>query len=121
MRRRAATSGIGCARCTGTPAATSPSGPPRCWPSTRASALAERRALGRAGDLAAIVVQLTKVPGSRASYEALLTNTPEGDYRFLLTRPTGLVPQPRAECKVLPPPSELEQIRMNQPEMEQAA
>ena len=30
-------------------------------------------------------------------------------------------PKPRAECKVLAPPGEMEQLRMNQAEMERAA
>src|SRR5262249_35359314 len=30
-------------------------------------------------------------------------------------------PKPRAECKVLAPPGEMERLRMNQAEMEQAA
>src|SRR5262249_37094944 len=62
-----------------------------------------------------------KVEGSRASYECLLTRTPEGEYRFLLTQPLEPDPKPRAEARVLPPPGEMEQLRMNQPDMERAA
>jgi hypothetical protein len=66
-------------------------------------------------------LQLAKVEGSRATYEALLTRTPEGEYRFWLSTPTVAGSKPRAECKVLPPPGEMERLRMNQPDMERAA
>ena len=49
-----------------------------------------------------------------------MTQTPEGDYRFWLTEPAAK-PRPQAECKVLAPPGEMERLRMNQAEMEQAA
>jgi hypothetical protein len=63
---------------------------------------------------------LRKLEGSRATYEAQLTQTPEGDYRFWLEEPQAK-PRPEAACKVLAPPGELEKLRMNQAEMEQAA
>ncbi len=66
-------------------------------------------------------LQLAKVQGSRASYEALLTRTPEGEYRFRLSAPSVTGPQPRVECRVLPPPGEMERLQMNQPDMERAA
>jgi hypothetical protein len=66
-------------------------------------------------------LQLAKLEGSRASYEALLTRTPEGEYRFWLSTPAVPGSKPRAECKVLPPPGEMERLRMNQPDMERAA
>ena len=66
-------------------------------------------------------LQLAKVEGSRASYEGLLTRTPEGEYRFWLSAPTPTGPRPRAECRVLPPPGELERVRMNQADLERAA
>ncbi len=88
---------------------------------TKVKVLVERRPLGRAGDASVSSIEVGHLTGSRASYEALLTQTPVGEYKFYLTRPTVPSPQPRAECKVLPPPGEMEQVRMNQPEMEQAA
>jgi len=66
-------------------------------------------------------LRLAKVEGSRASYESLLTHTPVGDYQFWLSAPTVPDPKPRAECKVLPPPGEMEILRMNQADMERAA
>jgi hypothetical protein len=65
---------------------------------------------------------LAKVEGSRATYEAALKRTPEGEYRFWLSSP--LVTEggkPRAECRVVAPPGEMDRLRMNQEEMERAA
>ncbi|MCI0459070.1 MAG: VWA domain-containing protein [Gemmataceae bacterium] len=66
-------------------------------------------------------VPLLKVEGSRATYEGSLTRTPEGEYRFWLKAPVVTGPKPRAECKVLPPPGEMDLLRMNQPDMERSA
>jgi hypothetical protein len=66
-------------------------------------------------------VQLAKVQGSRATYEASLTRTPEGEYQFTLAAPTVQGPKPLAECRVLAPPGEMDQLRMNQADMERAA
>jgi hypothetical protein len=66
-------------------------------------------------------VTLAKVEGSRATYESLLTRTPEGDYRIWLSEPTLSGEKPRVECRVLAPPGEMEQLRMNQDDMERAA
>jgi hypothetical protein len=65
--------------------------------------------------------KLAKLEGSRATYEGLLTRTPEGDYRFWLSSPVVTGAKPRAECRVLPPPGEMDRLQMNQPEMERAA
>lgn len=85
--------------------------------------MVERRPLKNsgAGDTEVQTLQLAKVEGSRASYETLLTRTPEGEYRFWLSAPTPPGPRPRADCRVLPPPGELERLRMNQADMERAA
>jgi hypothetical protein len=64
---------------------------------------------------------LAKVPGSRATYEGLLTRTPEGEYHFWLSTPQVAGSKPRAEARVLLPAGEMERLRMNQPEMERAA
>jgi len=66
-------------------------------------------------------VTLAKVEGSRASYETLLTRTPEGDYRFWLSSPMVADPKPKAECRVLAPPGEMDRLRMNQQDMQRAA
>ena len=69
--------------------------------------VSERRARGKGGDTEVRTIQLAKVDGSRATYEALLTQTPEGDYKFWLSQPTAPSPKPRAECRVLAPPGEI--------------
>lgn len=68
-------------------------------------------------------VQLAKVDGTRATYQALLTRTPEGEYRFHLTDPPppGGGSPPRAEAKVLPPPGERERLEMNRSDLARAA
>src|SRR5262249_12992109 len=66
-------------------------------------------------------VQLAKGEGSQRPYEALLTRTPEGEYRFWLSSPSVTGPKPRAECRVLAPPGEMQVTRMNQADMERAA
>ena len=43
-------------------------------------------------------LQLARVDGSRATYEALITRTPEGEYRFWLASPLVPDPRPRARC-----------------------
>jgi hypothetical protein len=43
-----------------------------------------------------------------------------GEYRFWLSTPP-VAGKARAECKVLPPPGEMDRLRMNQPAMERAA
>jgi hypothetical protein len=87
---------------------------------TDVKVVVERRASGRPSDTEVRTVQLAKVEGSRATFESTLTQTPEGEYKFWLSSPTAK-PRPRAECKVLAPPGEMERLRMNQAEMEQAA
>jgi hypothetical protein len=66
-------------------------------------------------------VVLTKVEGSRATYEGLLTRTPDGEYQFRLRNPVVPGTPPQAQCKVLAPPGEMETLQMNRPEMERAA
>jgi hypothetical protein len=87
---------------------------------TEVKVVIERRAPGKGGDRETRTVQLSKQEGSRATFETILTQTPEGDYRFWLSDP-ATKPRPQAECKVLAPPGEMERLRMNQSEMEQAA
>lgn len=66
---------------------------------------------------------LAKVEGSRAAYEALVTRTPEGSYRFWLSSPSTLASgiRPQALCEVIPPPGEMDRLQLNQGELEQAA
>jgi hypothetical protein len=80
----------------------------------------ERRNPAKPGDSEVRTVQLPKVEGSRATYETLLTQTPEGEYKIWLASPSA-TPKPRVECKVVRPPGEMERLRMNQADMERAA
>jgi hypothetical protein len=81
----------------------------------------ERRRPDRPAEAAKQTLELPRVQGSRATYGTALTQTPEGLYTFTLTDPVPPGPRPSAECKVLPPPGEMDQLRMNQAEMERAA
>jgi hypothetical protein len=73
------------------------------------------------GETEVQTLQLSTVEGSRATFEALLTRTPEGEYRFWLSTPAVAGSKPQAEGRVLPPPGEMERLRMNQPALERAA
>ena len=64
---------------------------------------------------------LARVEGSRASYEAVLTRTLVGEYRFWLSSPLVTGAKPRAEGRVVAPPGEMDRLRMNQQDMERAA
>jgi hypothetical protein len=88
---------------------------------TKVIVVSERRGPKRGADTEVRTIQLNEIKGSRATYEALLTQTPEGEYKFWLSEPVAPNPKPRAECKVLAPPGEMERLRMNQAEMERAA
>jgi hypothetical protein len=89
-------------------------------PDVEVKVTVERRNPAKPGDSEVRTVQLPKVEGSRATYETLLTQTPEGEYKFWLAQP-ATNPKPRAECKVVRPPGEMERLRMNQSDMERAA
>ncbi|HEY7326561.1 MAG TPA: VWA domain-containing protein [Gemmataceae bacterium] len=89
-------------------------------PEVEVKVTVERRNPAKAGDSEVRTVQLPKVEGSRATYETMLTQTPEGEYKFWLASPSAK-PKPRAECKVVRPPGEMERLRMNQADMERAA
>jgi hypothetical protein len=90
-------------------------------PDTEVKVVVERRGAGPADEMDVRTVQLAKLEGSRAAYEAVLTRTPEGEYRFWLSQPAAPEPKPRAETRVLAPPGEMERLRMNQPDLEKAA
>lgn len=87
---------------------------------TEVKVVVERKVPGKPGDKETRTLQLSKVEGSRGTYETILTQTPEGDYHFWLSEPESK-PRPQADAKVLAPPGEMERLRMNQVEMEQAA
>ncbi len=105
-----------------------PDDQPPPGPETRVEVLVTRTSLPPEGspqqppaEIERETLRLSKVEGSRATYEALLTRTPEGDYRFWLSAPLVAEWKPRAEARVLPPPGEMGQLRLNQPDMERAA
>ncbi len=65
-------------------------------------------------------MKLSHVEGSRARFEGVLTQTPEGRYEFTLAKP-AVKQVVRAETKVIAPPGEMQMVQMNQVEMEAAA
>ncbi len=73
------------------------------------------------GPLESQTVQLAKVEGTRATYQTLLTRTPEGEYKFAMTEPLLPGIRPRAEARVLPPPGELDRLEMNRADLLRAA
>ncbi len=81
----------------------------------------ERKLPGKDGQREIRTIGLDRVEGSRTTYEARVTQTPEGEYQFWLSVPAVPDPKPRAECKVTAPPGEMYGLRMNQPDMEEAA
>ncbi len=89
-------------------------------PETEVKVVIERRP-ARGAEPETQTVQLAKIDGSRSSYETLITRTPEGEYQFSLSSPAVQGARPRAECKVLAPPNEMEVLRMNEPDMQRAA
>jgi hypothetical protein len=66
-------------------------------------------------------IQLSPRDGARATFEALLPRTPEGEYRFVLKTPEVAGAKPNAEATVLPPVGELDKVRLNEPHLIQAA
>ena len=91
---------------------------------TKVEVLATRSPLDknqRLAELEPVTLRLSKLEGSRAIYEGQLNRTPEGDYHFVLGSPVVPDPKPHADARVLPPPGEMEQLRMNRQDMERAA
>src|SRR5206468_1190856 len=67
-----------------------------------------------------------KVEGSWATYEGVYENAEQGKYRFQLLTPNVSEQQtdkknPSATCEVTLPPTELENVRMNQRELKEVA
>jgi len=73
------------------------------------------------GDVESQDLLLSRVKGERAEFEAALTRTPEAVYRFTLVEPDAGPNPPRAEAKVLPPPTERERLDMNRQALVAAA
>lgn len=87
---------------------------------TEVKVVVERSPLGRPAEKESRTVQLSRLEGARGTFEATLTRTPEGEYRFWMSEP-AVKPRPKAECKVLAPPGEMEKLRMHEDEMKKAA
>ncbi|MFM7149761.1 MAG: hypothetical protein ACKO23_07955, partial [Gemmataceae bacterium] len=87
---------------------------------TEVKVLVERKVPNQTGDAESRTLLLSRIEGSRATFETILTQTPEGDYRFSLSEP-AVNPKPNTECKVIPPPGEMDRLRMNQTALEKAA
>jgi hypothetical protein len=76
---------------------------------------------GKAAPVEVQTIKLDRTDTSRRTFEATLTRTPEGEYQFTLTAPTVPHSKPTAECRVLAPPGEMDQLRMDRESMERAA
>lgn len=88
---------------------------------TEVKVVLERKLPGKAGDREMRTLNLARMEGSRTAFEAVVTQTPEGEYQFWLSVPAVPDPKPKAECKVTAPPGEMYGLRMNQTDMETAA
>jgi hypothetical protein len=64
-----------------------------------------------------------RLSGARGTYEAVVDRTLRGEYRFWLAgEPTATDgPKPQTAARVLPPPGEMDGLRMNRPDLERAA
>jgi hypothetical protein len=60
-------------------------------------------------------------PSAIREFEAVLTRTLEGQYRFTMIDPDSGPNPPRAEATVLPPPTERERVDMNRADLTSAA
>ncbi len=64
-------------------------------------------------------LQLSPVPNARGTFDTIVSRTPDGQYRFTLSSNEGR--SPMVEARVLPPPGEMDRLRMNRSDMERAA
>ncbi|MBY0232596.1 MAG: hypothetical protein K2W96_25225, partial [Gemmataceae bacterium] len=84
--------------------------------------LVERNPPGKPADKETRTITLAHAKGSRGRWEATLTQTPEGDYRFLLSEPLPKDKErPEATATVTAPLSEMEALRMDEERMREAA
>jgi hypothetical protein len=90
-------------------------------PLRRAGAVGSQMSEPAPAEIEKETLRLAKLEGSRATYEAVLTRTPEGEYRFRLSAPVVGDPKPQVDSRVLPPPGELDQLQMNRLGMSRAA
>ena len=74
-----------------------------------------------AGDSEAYSIGMKKVEGSRGTYTGDIPRAVEGEYRFLMSEPDSPGTRPRAEARVLPPPTERDRLEMNRADLMAAA
>ena len=79
------------------------------------------RRVSPAGEIEDRKLTLAKVEGSRATFQALLTSTPEGKYKFRLLEPEVKGNAPTADATVLPPAGELDRVEVNRADLQRAA
>jgi hypothetical protein len=73
------------------------------------------------GETESVSIGLVKVEGSRGTYACAIPRAVEGEYRFNLSEPDVAGSRPRAEARVLPPPTERDRLEMNRADMMAAA
>jgi len=86
----------------------------------------ERRPLPQPGMAVPAEPEIVRIPlnrkeNARASYEALLSQTADGEYQFILESPAIVPRAPRTESTVLPPRGESDEIRLNETDLRKAA
>ncbi|MCE9562045.1 MAG: VWA domain-containing protein [Planctomycetes bacterium] len=76
-----------------------------------------------AGQAETSTLTLARVPGPGVQYETVVTRTPEGEYRFILTDPEtqGGISAPSAVARVLPPLNERDRVQLNKADLTSAA
>jgi uncharacterized membrane protein len=92
-------------------------------PASEVKVLVERRAVLPDGseEVESQTVVPGKVGAARGTYEGRVSPTPEGSYRFRLVAPTGAGETGHVECRVLPPPGEMDRLLMDRAAMQRAA
>jgi len=95
-------------------------------PETRVAVRVERRPLPVSGKTPSTqpeveTVLLRHQEKSRGTFETILTQKPEGEYRFVLVEPKVAGREPTTEVTVLPPKGELEEIRLKESDLRKAA
>ena len=89
---------------------------------TEVKVMVERSPFGKLNDKQTRTVKLAYVKDSRGTWEGILDQTPEGDYRFVLTDPLPKDGErPEATATVLAPPGEMDSLRMEEDKMKRAA
>lgn len=80
----------------------------------------EKKALQGGRERESRTLALSPVAGSSSSFEGVIENARDGQYEFTLVEPS-LDPVPKAQCKVFPPPLEMERLKMAEADLIRAA